>query len=87
MPRYAAKVDSTQKAIVRFLRMSGDLVLILGGTLDLIVQSPQGRQYAVDCKGVKGTKTKAQQKLEALGFTIVYLHSIDDAVEWRARRR
>lgn len=77
--RRAARVDSTQEAIVATLRGVGALVWIIGKEIDLVCQF-RGQKYLLDCKS-KGTRVTANQlEMAAEGWDIDFVHSVDEAL-------
>lgn len=83
--RYAARIDTTQPAIVDAYRAVGALVLHIGDPFDLLVWF-QGRLYMVDPKTqradrqVAPTKTAIQQKLIAVGWPIHFPRTPEEAL-------
>ncbi len=77
--RRAARVDSTQAAIVAALRGVGARVWVVGGAVDLVVWF-RGKVTLIDCKS-KGTRqTLTQKGMVADGWTIHFAHSVEEAL-------
>lgn len=64
-PRYAAKADTTQPAIVQALRAIGAEVIIIGDPCDLLVGF-RGRLFAIE---VKSSEAKARSDAKGMGAT------------------
>lgn len=89
--RYAAKVDTTHAAIRDALRECGCLVhdcARYSGFVDLVVlKRGTWVPHLVEVKTPRGKtqrikKTDSQRGLEADGWPIVFLKSVDEAVKW-----
>ena len=83
-PRYAARADSTQPAIVDALRAVGATVLHIREPFDILVRY-RNRLYMMDCKTPKSKagairKKPSQVKLEADGWPLLYPRSPEEAV-------
>lgn len=83
--RYAAKIDTTQPAIVEALRQVGAKVLHVRNPFDLLVAF-RGRLFMLDPKtpqSKKGTirKKPSQLKLEAEGWPLQYPRSVEEALQ------
>jgi len=77
--RRAAKVDTTQAAIVAALRGVGARVWVVNGAVDLVVRF-RGHYTLIDCKS-KGTRmTPTQKAMVADGWTIHFTHSVNEAL-------
>lgn len=82
--RRAARIDTTQRPIVQYLRGAGCEVEIINGVIDLLVYQPsRARLAVVDCKtGAKAKLTDKQQQLLDRGWPLVILPSVDAAIAW-----
>lgn len=63
--RHAAKVDTTQAAIVSAMRAMGAVVWVIGLPLDLLV-GYRGRTLLVECKSVVGKRDPKPAKYTPL---------------------
>jgi hypothetical protein len=95
MPRYAAKVDTTHIEIREALRALPGWHVIdtskCGGFVDLVARR-RGNLFLIECKTPQSKagrieKTPGQQKLEDAGWTIHYLASVEQALDWAKERR
>jgi hypothetical protein len=92
--RYAAKTDTTHAEIRDALRQLGWHVIDTskcGGFVDLVVRRGES-VYLIECKtplskAGRVEKTPGQQKLEDAGWTIHYLASVEQALDWARERR
>ena len=83
-PKYAARADTTQPAIVDALRAVGAKVLHIKNPFDLLVRYC-GKVFMMDCKTPKSKagairKKPSQLKLEAEGWPLLYPRSPEEAV-------
>jgi hypothetical protein len=86
LPRYRAKSDLVQPAIVKALRDMGCLVINIRKPVDLLIQFPGSKlQVIADAKtprkqGGKDKLTDSQQALIAAGWEVWILRDVQDAV-------
>lgn len=89
MPRYAAKVDQTHASIRDALRKLGWHVIDTskcGGFVDLVARH-RDQVFLIECKTPQSKagrieKTVGQQRIEDAGWTIHYLASVEQAIQW-----
>jgi len=81
LKRYAAKRDENEAPIVRCLRKCGALVqpLSLPGMPDLLI-AYRGKVLLVEVKQLNGKLNAAQRKQALLGWPVVTVHSIGEAL-------
>lgn len=81
LKRYSAKRDRNEAPIVSCLRKCGALVqpLSLPGMPDLLI-AYRGRILLVEVKTPKGKFNAAQRKQALLGWPVVTVHSIVEAL-------
>ena len=87
MLRYAAKVDGPHAAIRDGLRKLGWLVLdsarMASGGPDLIAVTPEGVVRLFEVKAPQGRLRPRQQALQAQGWPIRVVTTLDEALDWR----
>lgn len=87
---YGKKVDSTHAAIREALRDAGTVVWDTSGSAhtkggrggpDLVCYAPRTGWLALWVKKPGGKHTESEQRLEALGVPLVFVESVEDALQ------
>ena len=83
LKRYAAKRDTNEREIIAMLEKCGCQVqpLSLRGMPDLLVAF-RHRVYLLEIKTPKGKPTAAQQQKAQLGWPVVTVHSVREALQF-----
>ena len=87
MPRYASKVDGPHAEIRDGLRACGWLVLDTSragsGCPDIVAVTPDGVVRLFEVKAPQGRLRPRQQALQAQGWPIRVVQTIEEALKWR----
>ena len=77
--RRAARVDQTQREIVRALERAGCQVKVIGLPFDLLV-ARAGHLYLLECKSKGGKLTAGQERDMALGWPVTVVWTAEHAL-------